>query len=197
MRRETINRFLVAMAASLMSWISSDASADVKAGEQKAYLCSLFCHNNGSHDGGLAPLLEGQPAPYLFSQLKAFKEKRRPTSGMDVPASSMSDEDMHDISDYFAAQQIPIITFDADPEKVSLGRQTADELQCARCHQPDFKGKDQIPRLAGQWWDYMTAQLNDFRLGRRAHGIAAATDIAMNPGREQSENLAQYLSQLK
>ena len=192
-----MNRWLVAVVASLMSSSSGNAYADVKAGEEKTRLCSLFCHNNGSHDGGLAPLLEGQPARYLYTQLQAFKEKRRPTGGMDVPASSMTDEDMHDISDYFAAQQLPATPFNPDPTKVALGRQSADELQCARCHQTDYKGRDQFPRLAGQWWDYTTAQLKDFRSGRRPHGTAAATDIVMNPDTEQSENLAHYFSQLK
>lgn len=187
---------LVAMIAGLMS-SSASVAADMKAGEEKTRLCSLFCHNDGSHDGGLAPLLEGQPAAYLFTQLKAFKEKRRPTGGMDVPASSMTDEDMHDISEYFAAQQLPVTSFNPDPRKVALGHQSADELQCARCHQPDYRGKDQFPRLAGQWWDYTTAQLKDFRSGRRSHGTAVANDIAMNPDAEQSENLAHYFSQLK
>jgi cytochrome c553 len=52
------------------------ALADAKAGEGKAILCDL-CHNAGDHDGGLAPLLQAQPAPYLEAQLRAFKDGRR------------------------------------------------------------------------------------------------------------------------
>ena len=109
----------------------------------------------------------------------------------------MTEEDMRDISEYFAAQEVPITPFNPDANKVALGRQSADDLRCARYHQPDYKGKDQFPRLAGQWWDYMTAQLKDYRSGRRAHGTAAATDITMNPGAGQSENRAHYFSTLK
>jgi cytochrome c553 len=75
------------------------ALADAKAGEGKAILCDL-CHNAGDHDGGLAPLLQAQSAPYLEAQLRAFKDGRRKGGGMETNASAMSDEDMRDISEY-------------------------------------------------------------------------------------------------
>ena len=51
--------------------VRSAALADAKAGEGKPILCDL-CHNAGDHDGGLAPLLQAQPAPYLEAQLRAL-----------------------------------------------------------------------------------------------------------------------------
>jgi cytochrome c553 len=124
-------------------------------------------------------------------------EKCRSGGGMETNTSAMSDEDMRDVSEYFAAQELPLTPFKADPSKVALGRQTANDLQCAGCHQPDYKGKDEYPRLAGQWWDYLTAQIENFRTGRRSHSGAAATDAARNPGPQDAENLAHYLTQLK
>src|SRR5438552_13701390 len=154
-----MNRPFVAMVSSVL--LSGVANADIKAGEEKARLCSLFCHDNGSHDGGLAPLLEAQPALYLYVQLKAYKESRRSGGGMDINTSALSEQDMRDISEFFAAQELPPTPFRPDPAKVALGRQTAQDLKCASCHQSDYKGKDEIPGLAGQWWDYVTAQLKN------------------------------------
>ena len=54
------------------------AFADVKSGEAKSFLCDL-CHNTGNH-GEAAPILQGQPAPYLVLQLQAFKDKKRVAS---------------------------------------------------------------------------------------------------------------------
>ena len=98
-----------------------NASADIKAGEGKSMLCDL-CHNAGSHDGGMAPLLEAQPAPYLALQLQAFKDKRRTGGGMDTNTLAMSAEDMRDIAEYFSAQKQPRTSFRADPARAALGR---------------------------------------------------------------------------
>ena len=190
-----MNRSFVATVVSLT--VSGIAHADVMAGEDKARLCSLFCHNNERYAGSLAPLLEGQPAPYLYNQLKAFKEKRRANTGMDVTTSTMTEDDMRDISEFFAAQPIPATPFKPDPRKVAIGGLRAQDLKCAGCHQPDYKGKDQFPRLAGQWQDYLAAELKNFRTGRRAHGAASATDAAMNPPPEETEDLVHYFAQLK
>ena len=103
--------------AALTATLPSMARADTKAGEDKSRLCDI-CHNNASHDGGLAPLLQGQPAQYLFIQLKAFKDKRRATGGMDINTSGMTEEDMRDIGEYFAAQELPQTPFKPDPAKV-------------------------------------------------------------------------------
>ena len=172
------------------------AHADTNAGEDKSRLCDI-CHNNGSHDEGQAPLLEGQPAQYLFIQLKAFKDKRRVTGGMDINTSGMTEEDMRDISEYFAAQELPQTPFKPDSAKVALGRQTADDLKCGSCHGSSYKGQDNVPRLAGQWWSYIAAELRNFRTGRRSHGGAEATDVMRNPGSQDATNLAHYFAQLK
>jgi cytochrome c553 len=142
-----MNHSFIATVVSLT--VSGIAHADVTAGEDKARLCSLFCHNNERYAGSLAPLLEGQPAPYLYNQLKAFKEKRRANTGMDVPTSSMTEDDMRDISEFFAAQPIPATPFKPDPSKVAIGRQSAQDLKCAGCHQSDYKGKINFPSSLG------------------------------------------------
>jgi cytochrome c553 len=172
------------------------ALADAKAGEGKAILCDL-CHNAGDHDGGLAPLLQAQPAPYLEAQLRAFKDGRRKGGGMETNASAMSDEDMRDISEYFAGQRQPQTPFRADAAKAALGKQKADQLDCASCHQADYFGKDDTPRLAGQWADYLMTQFKNFRSTARPHGSAAATDTTRNPTVEDGELLAHFFAALR
>jgi cytochrome c553 len=185
MKAFTIIGVLVALSHGL-------AFADVKSGEAKSFFCDL-CHNTGFHDG-TAPLLQGQPAPYLVLQLQAFKDKRRVGGDMTTNVSSMSTEDMRDIADYFAAQKPPRTPFRPDPAKVTLGRQKANELGCASCHRSDYSGQGDVPRLAGQWYDYLGAQLKDFRSGKRAHGDAASTDTVRNPTVDDADILVHFLT---
>ena len=168
------------------------AFADVKFGEAKSFFCDL-CHNAELHDG-TAPLLQAQPAPYLVLQLQAFKDKRRLGGDMTTNTSSMSTEDMRDIADYFAAQKPLRTPFRSDPAKVTLGRQKANDLKCASCHQPDYSGQGDVPRLAGQWYDYLSAQLKNFRSGKRTHGNAPAADTIRNPTAEDADILVHFLT---
>jgi cytochrome c553 len=168
------------------------AFADVKSGEAKSFFCDM-CHNIGLHDG-TAPLLQAQPAPYIVLQLQAFKDKRRVGGDMTTNVSSMTPEDMRDIADYFAAQTPLRTPFQPDQAKVALGKQKANDLECASCHRRDYSGQDNVPRLAGQWYDYLSAQLKNFRSGKRTHGNAAATDTVRNPTVEDADVLVHFLT---
>jgi cytochrome c553 len=167
------------------------AFADARSGEAKSFLCDL-CHNTGT-GGGAAPKLQGQPAPYIVLQLQAFKDKKR-AGVMQTNASGMSTEDMRDIADYFAAQKPLRTPFRSDPSKVMLGRQRANELGCASCHQSDYSGQGDVPRLAGQWYDYLGAELKNFRTGNRAHGSAPPADTVRNPTAEDADVLVHFLT---
>jgi cytochrome c553 len=51
-----------------------------------------------------------------------------------------------------------------------------------------------MPRLAGQWYDYLGAQLKSFRTGRRAHGNAAPAVTVRNPTTEDADVLVHVLT---
>ena len=108
---------------------------------------------------------------------------------MQINTSGMSAEDMRDIAEYFALQKQPRTIFRADPAKAAQGKARAEQLECASCHQADYFGKDNSPRLAGQWPDYLRVQFKNFRTGARSHGLAAATDAKRNPTVEDAEVL--------
>jgi cytochrome c553 len=113
---------------------------------------------------------------------------------MTTNVSGMSTEDMRDIADYFAAQKPLRTPFKPDLAKVALGRQRANDLDCASCHQRDYSGLGDVPRLAGQWHDYLSAQLKNFRSGKRTYGDAAAADTMRNPTAEDADVLVHFLT---
>ncbi len=59
------------------------------------------------------------------------------------------------------------------PEDMALGEKVAADGKCGACHGADFKGKGEVPRLAGQHSVYMVRQLKDIQTGARKDKNAA------------------------
>ncbi len=53
------------------------------------------------------------------------------------------------------------------PEDMELGEKVAAEGKCGTCHGEGFKGKGDVPRLAGQHSVYLIRQLKDMQTGAR------------------------------
>ena len=179
------------------AWASgkkSSTGAEPKAGEKKAQLC-IACHRVGNNLP-LVPLLEGQPARYLYDQMKAYKEKRRldPTTNMQINSAGLSDRDMRDIAQYFSIQPVRRDAHKLDAQKVDAGRARAEAENCAACH--STKGKDQnVPRISGQRPLYLTRQLQAFASGKRAHRSATMAATPVEFSDEDAEALGQYFAQ--
>ena len=178
-------------------FLPRESFADAKVGEKKAQLC-LLCHKvaNASAPGSAVPLLEAQPANYLYAQTKAYKEKRRAEPAMQANVASISDRDLRDIADWLAAQKPVRAAYQLDPTKVAMGKPRVEQLACATCHLPSFYGTDDVPRLAGQTPGYLKAQLEDFGLGKRRHGTGQRSAPATPLNDQEMEGLAQFLASL-
>jgi cytochrome c553 len=87
-------------------------------------------------------------------------------------------------------------TFRADPDKARLGKAKADETLCTMCHLGGFLGQNEIPRIAGQRFDYVLKQLADFKARRRTNDAGNMTAVSKTLSDADIENLAHYLSTL-
>jgi cytochrome c553 len=98
-------KYILTLGFALFS-ASSIAAGDAEAGKAKAATCAA-CHGaNGVAIAPIYPNLAGQKAAYMVAQLKAFKsgERKGANSALMAPmAMPLSDQDMEDISAYFAA----------------------------------------------------------------------------------------------
>lgn len=82
------------------------ASGDIDTGERKSASC-ISCHGqDGNSTMPLFPKLAEQHKGYLVKQMQAFKEGVRIDSTMGAMVAGLSDNDMQDISAYYAAQKI-------------------------------------------------------------------------------------------
>ncbi|MDD1614563.1 MAG: cytochrome c4 [Methylococcaceae bacterium] len=108
------------------------AEGNINAGKEKAAAC-VSCHgDNGSSIVSTFPKLAQQHSSYLIKQLQAFKTGTRKNPMMSAIAMGLTDEDMVDIADYYAAQKIsanelPVLDDDEDEKPAnSEGEKKAD-----------------------------------------------------------------------
>ena len=141
--------FLVGLpiAAALAVGSVARAEDDIAA---RAATCEA-CHGaKGNSTDGTYPILAGQNARYLYLELRDFKEGRRSNPLMSPMVADMTKQDMQAYADYFASQKEQPTAFKPDPEKAALGKKKADETLCSMCHQGEFAGQNEIPKVAGQ-----------------------------------------------
>ena len=187
-----------ALAAALSCAAALPAAAqDIEAGRAKAQVCAA-CHGaDGNSAAGMFPSLAGQTWRYLYIQLKDFKEGRRTNALMSPMAASLSREDMINIANFYAAQPLKPSTFKADEGKVKLGKAKADETLCTMCHLGGFLGQNEIPRVAGQQYEYIVQQLKDFKARARTNDAGNMTSVGQTLSETDIENLGHFLTSLR
>lgn len=172
---------------------------DAKAGAAKAAICGA-CHGvDGNSLVGNFPKIAGQGERYLLKQLhdiKAWDVETNPakkaTAGRAVLEmtgilTNLNDQDLADLSAYFASQNTQLsgskkmevqVNSGLKVDALELGTKTyrAGNLAvgipaCTGCHGPDGKGNAAagFPRLSGQHPDYIEKQLINFRAGNRVN----------------------------
>jgi cytochrome c553 len=153
------------------------------------------------------PRLAGQQPEYLKDQLRAFIERRRTSNIMFNVAHSLSPGMLTALAERFSEFNPPPLG-GAPRGSVGLGRKIFEDglpeaniAACAACHGPDARGKDQIPRLAGQLYPYVVKVLINWSRERgqnpsRPDISAVMEPIAHSLSRSQVEAVATFVSTL-
>lgn len=187
-------KFLQHLGVLAVVFASGSAASQAPVGvPAKAEVCAA-CHGPaGQSTQPLFPILAGQTSRYMYLQLRDFQEGRRTSELMTPMVIGMTRDEMRELSDYFARQKPPVQTFAADPEKARLGKLKSDETLCTMCHLGGFAGQNEVPRVAGQHFDYITKQLADFKARRRTNDASSMTSVANTLNAQDIENIAHYL----
>ena len=187
---------VLAIAALTSVSAAAHGTAPVAPPPARAALCAA-CHGaGGSSTITTNPILAGQTSRYLYLQLRDFQEGRRSDPQMSPMVVGLSRDEMRELADYFAAQKPKPQTFKVNPEKARLGKLKSDETLCTMCHLGGFAGQNEIPRVAGQHYDYTVKQLSDFKARRRTNDAGNMTSVANTLNTQDIENLAHYLAGL-
>jgi cytochrome c553 len=87
----------------------------------------------------------------------------------------MPDDELVALARHFSAQALEPPDVTLDSERAQRGAVLAVRALCGTCHLADYRGRDQIPRLAGQREDYLLAAMRQFRTG-----VAPGRDTIMS-----------------
>lgn len=177
--------------------VAQNESSAAPSAADKAIVC-IACHGeDGNSVISTNPILAGLNSRYLYLQLKDFKEGRRKDPMMSPMAVNLSREDMRALADHFASKKAKSTGFNADAAKAVKGKAVADAALCTMCHLGEFAGQNEIPRVAGQHFDYVVKQLRDFRAKNRTNDAGNMTSVARGLSDEDIDNLAHYISGLR
>lgn len=169
---------------------------DPTRGEQMAQACAP-CHGpNGNSTDPRYPILAGQTVKYAYLQLKDYKEGRRLDPDMTPVTANLSKEDMLALAVHFAEQKPISIRFKPDAERAARGKYRADVTLCTSCHQGQYQGQNESPRVAGQHPQYLKKQMLDFKSRARTNDAATMTSLAATLSDEDIEDIVQYLAGL-
>jgi len=189
-------KFLFALCVSVVSTFMSSTTWAADEMPPKAAMC-LACHGvNGNSSMPGVPSLAAQNARYIYLQLRDYQEGRRENPMMTPMAAGLTRPEMQELANYFSQQKLSSKNFKADPDKVKKGIAKADETLCAMCHLGEFKGQNEIPKVAGQNFDYVVSMLKAFKAKTRTNDAGNMTSVASTLSDEDIENLGHYIAGL-
>ena len=163
--------------------------------EQRAVTC-FACHGeHGQSEMENTPSLGGQQAPYALIQLFMFREKLRTFEPMNDITKSFTDDDLQKFSDFIPKLPKPQPPAEVgDPARMQQGLALAQANRCNSCHNADFSGKENVPRLANQREDYLNKTLSEYKDNSRHGYDGTMADVMGSVTKEQIPELAYYIS---
>ena len=222
-RAARLTAVLAATLTGLLGYTSTafaaEATAAIKgtaeAGAAKAATC-LACHGpNGNSVNPEWPVIAGQNANYLAEQIALIRDGKRMNALMQPMVKGLSDQDVADLSAYFASQtpvghEADVATWQAG-EKLFRGGDTARGIPaCMACHGPVGRGNPAAgyPALRAQYGVYTVKQLGYYatqvRYTKDAKGNVQAgpnsqmmLTIAARLSADDRRNLASYIQGMR
>ena len=185
--------------------------ADPAKGQAIATQVCVACHSaDGNSVAPANPKIAGQFPDYLHKQLVNFKPQagkkaERENAVMAGMVANLSADDMKNLAAFYGSQKLkPAAAKDkalaAAGQKLWRGGNAATGVPaCAGCHGPDGSGiPAQYPRIAGQYAEYIEAQLKLFQGGLRANDTnGMMRGVAARMTEKEMKAVAEYAAGLR
>jgi cytochrome c553 len=159
----------------------------------------VACHGQaGVSESPDIPHIGGQPKLFVMYQLFFYREGRRESPEMNAVAKGMSDADLTALSDFVARlPPPPPAAGPVDETRYRRGAEVAKMRICATCHNPDYSGREQMPRLAGQREAYLMKSFRAYQAGTRVGTQAAMAEAVRGLDEAALADLAHYLAHFR
>lgn len=166
--------------------------------QERIQLCAA-CHGDGGNSTTAGtPSIAGQPKLFIENQLVLFREELRKSDQMAPVMRGIKDPEIIKLAEHFS--KLPAKSMASGPANAALmkqGMERAKALRCGICHLADFRGQNQIPRLAGQREEYLAAELFAYRDGKRSGGDTVMGEALRGVGDADLKALAHFLARAK
>lgn len=161
---------------------------------QRLELCAA-CHGpQGNSQNPQIPSLAGQPKTFLENQLVLIREGLRDIPQMKGALDGLKDADLTVLAQYFAAQTPTPIVGAVDAARYARGKALAHSMLCGTCHLPHYRGRDQIPRLAGQHERFLREVMEEYRDRPGPGRDTVMTNALYGLKNEHLDDLAHFLA---
>jgi len=181
-----------AAAGLLLCWAAAPAQQP-----QQLELCAA-CHGpRGNSSNPRIPALAGQPRIFLENQLVLIREGLRDIPQMKGTLDGLTDADLTVLAQYFAAQtpEPPVGAIDA--ARYERGQALAHSMLCGTCHLPNYQGREQMPRLAGQHERFLRTVMEEYRDHPGPGRDTVMTNALYGLKDEHLDDLAHFLANLR
>ncbi len=187
---------LVAVSAQ-SAWAQAD---EARAKKIVGGVC-FVCHGmEGESSSEVFPRLAGQHWEYIAKQLENFKSGKRKSTAMNDMVAKLTPDEMVALGKFFEKQAVAV-----EPAKdkglaavgqyiYHQGNKFSGLAACASCHGAEAKGTTALPRLAGQYADYIATQLQQFNKRERTNDNAVMHAIVSKMTPLEMVAVAEYLS---
>jgi sulfide dehydrogenase cytochrome subunit len=167
------------------------------------------CHGpQGASTNSDMPIIGGQSVEYISDGLKSFQnwgrpciksnyrfgDTSRPKTDMCKITSSLSSEDIEQLSAWYSGQPFVAAKQAFDPALAAEGA-TLQQEQCESCHEQGGVVAGRGPRLAGQWMPYLKSSLKFVPTGEHLVPPAMEKKVAGETDTEINAILNFYASQ--
>jgi cytochrome c553 len=163
-----------------LALLAPAAVARAQTVDERFTVC-LACHGaDGRSQIPETPSLGGQPSFFVVAQLFLFREGRRESPAMIAAAKGLTNDDLLAFAERVTRLPPPPPPEDApDPARFARGRTLTLRHPCGACHNPDFSGREQMPRLANQREEYLLKAMRAYKSGARlGYGGAMSQELA-------------------
>jgi cytochrome c553 len=163
--------------------------------QERLQLCAACHGEDGNSTNPQIPSIAGQPKLFIETQLVLFREELRKSDQMLPVVKGLKDAEIVKLAEHFS--KLPgkgMETGSPENSLVERGSKRAKELRCGVCHLSDFRGQNQIPRLAGQREAYLEAELRAYRDGKRTGGDTIMAAALYGVSDADLRALAHFLS---
>lgn len=156
------------------------------------------CHGeDGNSLNAGTPSIAAQPRIFLENYLVLTREGLRGSDEMQRLLKGLPDRDIVAFARHFSSLKAVPAPGAVDRVLFERGRAIAARSRCGSCHLPDYSGREQMPRLAGQREEFLLEVMLQYRQNRRRGGDTMMSAALHGIPESEFPALAHFFSRLK